>query len=76
MASTRSRPALTSAFTRRDSSRSIFQCPPRQAFLDALALPSGVRGPVACCHGFQVRISAACRDLRSGVQLDAMLLLQ
>ena len=59
MAFTRSRPALISAFTKRDSSRSFSQCPPLYAFLDVVALPSGVRGPVACCHGFQVRISAA-----------------
>jgi len=72
MASTRSRPALTSAFTRRDSSRSISQCPPVQALRDALALPSGVLGPVACFHGFQVRISSACLRLRSGVQLDVV----
>jgi hypothetical protein len=39
-------------------------------------LPSGVRGPLACFHGFQVRISAACRALRSGVQVVAMLTLQ
>ena len=30
-----------------------------KAFLDAVALPSGVRGPVARSHGFQVRISSA-----------------
>ena len=76
MASTRSRPALTSAFTRRDSSRSIFQVPPRQAFRLALALPSGVRGPVARVHGFQVRIRADCCARRSEVQVVAMLLLQ
>ena len=76
MASTRSRAALTSAFTMRDNSRIFSQCPPVQALRDALALPSGVRGPLACFHGFQVRISAACRALRSGVQVVAMLMLQ
>ena len=76
MASTRARPALTSAFTIRDSSRISNQCPPVQALRDALALPSGVRGPLDCFHGFQVRISAACRALRSGVQVVAMLMLQ
>ena len=76
MTSTKSRPALTSAFTMRVSSRSICRCPPFQAFLDAVALPSGVTGPVARVHGFQVPISSACRARRSGVQLLAMLHLQ
>lgn len=76
MASTSSRASRISAFTRRDNSRIFSQCPPDQALRDALALPSGVRGPLACFHGFQVRISAACRALRSGVQVVAMLMLQ
>jgi hypothetical protein len=76
MVFTRSRPALTSAFTMRVSFRMVARCPPVQAFRDALAFPSGVRGPLACSHGFQVRISCACRALRSGVQPFSMVFLQ
>ena len=74
--STRSREARTSALTSLESSRNFFQYPPVHALRDALALPSGVFGPVDCSHGFQVRINAACRALRSGVQEVAMLMLQ
>ena len=74
--SIRSRAARISAFTSRDSSRRAARCPPAQAFRDAVALPSGVRGPVACFHGVQVRISADCFALRFGVQAVAMLVLQ
>lgn len=58
------------------SSRSCARCPPCQALRDAVALPSGVRGPVLCFHGCHCRISSACRCLRSNVQGVAMLVLQ
>jgi hypothetical protein len=74
--STRSRATRISAFTCRDNSRIINQCPPFQAFLDAFALPSSLRGPVDCSHGFHVRISAACLARRSGVQPFAIACLQ
>lgn len=74
--STRSRATRISAFTCRDNSRSVNQCPPFQAFLDAFALPSAVRGPMDHSHGFHPRISAACLALRSGVQPFAMMRLQ
>jgi hypothetical protein len=48
--------------------RSIFLWPPLQALRDALALPSGVLGPVDHAHGCHARISAACPALRSDVQ--------
>jgi hypothetical protein len=44
--SNRSFARLISAFTERVSSRISSQYPPVKAFLDAVALPSGVRGPV------------------------------
>lgn len=71
-----SRAALTCSFTDLDNSRNSSQPPPVQAFWEALSLPSGDLGPVDCVQGFQVRIKAACRALRSGVQGVAMLVLQ
>ena len=50
--------------------------PPLNLFLLTRALPSGLRGPVDCSHGFQVRISSACLALRSGVQPLAMMSFQ
>ena len=46
------------------------------ALRDAAAFPSMDVGPVDFSHGFQLRISSACRALRSGVQPFAMMLLQ
>ena len=74
--STVSRAALISAFTTRTSMRSAARCPPFQAFLATLARPSGLTGPVACCHGFQVLISSDCLALRSVVQPLTMVCLQ
>jgi hypothetical protein len=74
--STRSRACRISAFTARASSRNICRCPPRQAFLDVASLPSIDLGPVDSSHGLQVRISSACRALRSNVQPLPMVSLQ
>jgi hypothetical protein len=69
--------SFTVAFSTRRFSRSTFKAdPPLSLFADDLALPSGVLGPVADFHGFHVWISSACRTLRSGVQVVAMLVLQ
>lgn len=68
--------SASSAFSAWVSSRSCARCPPCQALRDAVALPSGVRGPVLCFHGCHCRISSACRCLRSNVQGVAMLVLQ
>ena len=68
--------SASSAFSALVSSRSSARCPPCQALRDAVALPSGVRGPVLCFHGCHCRISSACRFLRSNVQGVAMLVLQ
>lgn len=38
--------------SRRRVRATIDRPPCRSAFLLAVALPSGVRGPVACCQGF------------------------
>jgi hypothetical protein len=57
--STSSRAARISAFTCLVSARSINQCPPFQAFLEARALPSAVRGPLDRSQGRQRRINAA-----------------
>ena len=73
---TSSRASSISALTILASSRSFSQCPPVQALRDALHLPSGVRGPLDCSHGFQVRISADCLARRSELQFVAMLMLQ
>ena len=62
-----SRASRISAFTMRDNSRSICRCLPLQAFLDAVALPSGERGPVERSHGFHTWISNACCARCSGV---------
>ena len=71
-----SRDSRTCSLTILVSSRSSARCPPCQALRDAVALPSGVRGPVLCFHGCHCRISSACRCLRSNVQGVAMLVLQ
>ena len=52
-------------------SRQFAQHQPRAALVSVqlhLALPCGVFGPVVFSHGRQLRISAACRARRSGVQ--------
>ena len=51
--------SASSAFSAFVSSRSCARCPPCQALRDAVALPSGVRGPVLCFHGCHCRISSA-----------------
>ena len=71
-----SRDWRNSSFTILRMARSSNQCPPFQAFRAALALPSGLRGPVDRSHGFQRWINAACRALRSGAQGVGMLVLQ
>lgn len=73
---TSSRACRHSALTSLANSRSMAQCPPVQALRDALHLPSGVRGPLDCSHGFQVRICADCLARRSELQCVAMLMLQ
>lgn len=50
--------------------------PPLKALCRVVDLPSGMVGPVDCAHGFHVRISAACRARRSGVQPFAIVGLQ
>ena len=52
----------------RPSSRNIGRTPPLNALRAARALPASVLGPVDCSHGRQLRISAACRALRSEFQ--------
>ena len=64
------------AFTAFLSVRSSAPCPPLKALPADAALPAVVVGPVEHFHGHQVRISAACRARRSGVQVVAMLHLQ
>ena len=39
-----------------------------RAFIALVALPCSVFGPLDRVHGFQLRMSAACRSRRSGVQ--------
>ena len=51
--------SASSAFSAFVSSRSCARCPPCQALRDAVALPSGVRGPVLCFQGCHCRISSA-----------------
>lgn len=68
--------SASSAFSALVSSRSCVRCPPCQALREAVALPSGVRGPVLCFHGCHCRISSACRCRRSDVQSVVMLVLQ
>src|SRR4029453_3720119 len=70
---TRSPSSCRSAFPK---SRSIPRVSPLSALRLALALPSGVRGPVDRSHGFQFLISFACRARRSGVHPFAILSLQ
>lgn len=45
---------------------SLLRCP-TITFCEHTALPSGVRAPVECFHGFQVWISSACRTRCSSV---------
>ena len=73
---TSSRDARTSALTSLDSSRSCTRWPPVQALRRTRCLPSVDRGPVDLAHGFHCLINSACRALRSGVQVVAMLGLQ
>ena len=73
---TSSRDARTSALTSLGSSRSCARWPPVQAFLLTRCLPLGDLGPVDLAHGCHVRIRSACRALRSGVQVVAMICLQ
>lgn len=68
----KSRASRISAFSRRRNSRICCQWPPFHAFLDALALPAAVRGPVDLVHGCHLRISSACLALRSGVHGSAI----
>jgi len=68
-----SRSMSLSCFFRARSSR---RRPPRFALSADLAFPRTVAGPVDRSHGFQVRISADCLALRSGVQPFAMVSLQ
>ena len=67
------RMAASSAFRDFDSSRSCCRRPPFQALRETSALPSGVLGPVDRSHGLQRLINSACRCLRSGDQVVAML---
>jgi hypothetical protein len=73
---TSSRDARTSALTILVSSRSCARWPPVQAFLLTRCLPSGDLGPVDLAHGIHCLINSACRALRSGVQVVAMICLQ
>ena len=73
---TSSREARTCSLISLDSSRSCARWPPVQAFLLTRCLPSGDFGPVDLAHGCHVRINSACRALRSGVQVVAMICLQ
>lgn len=50
--------------------------PPLKALRLERDLPAGVLGPVACFHGDQRRIAAACLSRRSWVQPWLMSLLQ
>ena len=50
--------------------------PPLKAFLATVALPSGVFGPVACCHGLHRCIACACFALRWSVHPLLIALLQ
>lgn len=43
------------------------RCPPLSALREAMALPSGVRGPVDFAHGLLRRIASAAFARRSGV---------
>jgi hypothetical protein len=53
----------------RASSRTLrLRIPCRRAFLALATLPRSVFGPHDRSHGFQFRMSAACRARRSGVQ--------
>ena len=45
--------------------RNAHRTPPLYAFLDDLALPTGVFGPVALLHGCHFLINADCRVRRS-----------
>lgn len=65
-----SNPSLCCASIRANS-RSNSRCPPRHPLRAAVALPSGLRGPVDCDHGFQVLMRSACCCRCSGVQLRA-----
>ena len=73
---TSSREARTCSFTILVNSRSCALWPPVQAFLLTRCLPSGDLGQVDLAHGCRVRINSACRALRSGVQVVAMICLQ
>ena len=73
---TSSRDARACSLISLDNSRSCARWPPVQAFLLTRCLPSGVLGPVDLAHGCHVRINSACRALRSGVQVVAMICLQ
>lgn len=71
-----SRCSASAAFSSRVSSRSAARCPPLNPLREVRALPSALRGPVDCSHGFHARINAACLARRSGVHPLPMLLLQ
>jgi hypothetical protein len=73
---TSSRDTRTSALTSLVSSRSCARWPPVQALRPTRCLPSGDLGPVDLAHGFHCLINSACRALRSGVQVVAMICLQ
>ena len=73
---TSSRDARTCSLTILVSSRISAQWPPVQAFLLTRRLPASDLGPVDLAHGCHVRISSACRALRSGVQVVAMICIQ
>ena len=59
--------ARIASFSSLMASRNFFHSPPAQALPDAAALPSGLFGPVDCCHGFHCLIASLCRLRRSGV---------
>ena len=56
------------------SSRKAFRVQPLSAFFDIRNLPLFVFGPVDFCHGFQLRISAACCSRSSDVHCRMALL--
>lgn len=72
----RSRCRRNASFMSLITSRAKRQSPPLNPLRAVMALPSTVRGPVDRSHGFQVRINAACRARRSGVQPFAIAPLQ
>ena len=67
-----SRNAPLSSFT---AFRNISQYPPLQALRATTALPSGLLGPVDCCHGFHCLIASLCCLRRSSVHPFAGLLM-